>query len=186
MKLDIVIMGHVSRAEQHKYLQEQLGAYTKFSIDDGTLGTWGNCKRSWNMIDPKSDYGLVLQDDAILTEKFINKASTFISKHKGQTISFYYGRRPATDHYARNAKDGYFDMDLAHGVAIAMPTFEIPSMIRACDKYPEIMTDDMRMKRRLKALGRRCRYSYPSLVNHARLPSIVDPTKPIREALKFE
>lgn len=82
MKIDYIIMAHHSRSAYLKDLLWQLPQdKTTASIDQGTLGVWENAKRSWSKVDPKSDYGIVIQDDAILCDGFTKKAEQFLTEY---------------------------------------------------------------------------------------------------------
>ncbi len=175
-------MGHILRSAYFDSFKEQLGNDLRFSIDDGTLGVWGNARNAWAMVNTESDYGLVIQDDAILCDNFKTKAEQFIEQHDGQTISFYYGDDPTHNHFI---KPNHFDTMLNHAVALAIPTKQIPDMIQYCDFQPECTGDDMKMRRWLISQQRTCRYSNPSLVQHRDIESIVDPDKPKRQSNIF-
>lgn len=181
MKIDYIIMAHHSRSAYLKDLLWQLPQdKTTASIDQGTLGVWENAKRSWSKVDPKSDYGIVIQDDAILCDGFTKKAEQFLTEHDGQIISFYYGNE------TKWVKPNYFDAPLFHAVALAIPTKLIPEMIAYCDTRHEVFGDDMKIKRWLISKNLTCRYSNPSLVQHRDIPSIIDPQKPIRQSNIFQ
>lgn len=181
MNVDFVLMGHVSRETFHSQIVDDLGvSEMKSSIDDGSLGVWENAKRAWQMVDKKSDYGVVIQDDAILCDHFALLCTQFLEEHKGHVISFYFGDDP------KWIKPNYFDAWLSHAVCLAIPTSQIDDMIKYCDKRTEVFGDDMKMRRWLIKNYRMCRYSNPSLVQHRDIPSIVNPDKPVRQSAIFE
>lgn len=182
MNIDFVVMAHTTRTKYIPSIVEHFDE-SKITIDDGTLGVWGNAKQAWNMVDPKTDYGIVIQDDAILCDDFKYRAETFISQHNGHFISFYFGHSVKTFKYLRPQ---YFDAPLHHAVALAIPTPLIPDMIAYADTRHEIDGDDMKMKRWLISKNMVCRYSNPSLVQHRNIPSIIDPTKPPRQSAIFK
>jgi hypothetical protein len=179
MIIDFVLMGHVSRETYHRSILDQLWG-RKCSIDDGTLGVWGNAKRAWQLINSKSEYGIVIQDDAILCDNFVDEAEVFLIDHMGQIVSFYFGEDP------KWIMPRWFDAPLFHAVCLAIPTHLIPDMIEYGDLKTQVEHDDMKMKRWLIANNKTCRYSNPSLVQHRDLPSIIDPTKPLRQSTIFK
>lgn len=179
MKIDYSIMAHHSRIGYLYSIYEQLED-PAIVLDSGYFGVWGNAKRAWNKIDPDSDYGIVIQDDAILCDGFTKKAEQFLTEHNGQIISFYYGNE------TKWVKPQYFDAPLFHAVALAIPTKLIPEMIAYCDTRHEVYGDDMKIKRWLISKNLTCRYSNPSLVQHRDIPSIIDPQKPIRQSNIFQ
>lgn len=188
MKIDYVIMGHESRRDYIDDLFWQLIDcpinFLAYEIDNGSLGVWENAKRAWlhPAVKPGADYRVVIQDDAILCDKFGVKAEQFLSDHDGQICSFYFGDEETRTKYIR---PDYFDAPLYHAVALAIPTKMIPAMVAYCDGRKEIDGDDMKMKRWLISLNRTCRYSNPSLVQHRDIESIIDPTKPLRQSAIF-
>lgn len=184
MNIDLVLMGHTSREKYHQQMVDDLCRYEmKASIDDGTLGVWENAKQAWQLVDERSDYGIVIQDDALLCKNFILRASLFLSKHRGQIVSFYFGDDPNNERWI---KPDFFDAPLFHAVCLAIPTYLIDDMIAYCDQRPEVYGDDMKMKRWLISKNKTCRYSNPSLVQHRDIPSIVDTTKPTRQSAIYE
>lgn len=178
MKIDYIIMAHKSRKEHYERLANQFDDI-KLCIDYQNQGAWAIAKQAWDMADKDSDYTVVIQDDAILCDNFKNKAEAFIEQHAGHVISFYYGDNPQAH---KEIKPDYFDTILNHAVCLAIPTAEIPGMIQYCDFQPECTGDDMKIRRWLITNSRTCRYSNPSLVQHRDIPSIVDPTKPVRQS----
>lgn len=181
MRVEYAVMAHESRFEHMIEVATHLN--TGFlSVDDGTLGVWGNARKCWLTIDPGSDYGIVIQDDAILCNDFRNKAETFLEQHKGHVISFYFGHQRKSVKYLRPE---YFDAPLYHAVALAIPSDQIIDMIRYCDKKTEVEGDDMKIRRWLISQNRTCRYSNPSLVQHKDISSIVNPDKPVRQSNIF-
>lgn len=185
MKIDYVIMSHPSREQyaEELFLQllDQNINYLAIETDRENLGVWENAKHAWlrPAVKPGANYRIVIQDDAILCDNFIQKAETFIEQHAGHVISFYYGDNPQAH---KEIKPDYFDTMLNHAVCLAIPTAEIEDMIQYCDFQPECTGDDMKIRRWLITNGRTCRYSNPSLVQHRDIPSIVDPTKPVRQS----
>lgn len=176
-------MAHVSRGTFVDSLANALDVDAiKVSVDDGTLGVWGNAKQTWQMIDKKSDYGIVLQDDAILCNNFKHKAKQFLIEHQPQICSFYFGQQNKTKYI----KPHYFDAPLFHAVALAIPTNMIDDMISYCDKRTEVFGDDMKMKRWLISQNKLCRYSNPSYVQHRNIVSTIDPTKQTRQSDIFK
>ena len=182
MKIDYIIMAHESRGQYAMDLMYKLTEQKvrpRMVMDGRGLGVWENAKMAWSIPPREGDYRVVIQDDAILCDNFIQKAEAFIQHHAGHVISFYYGDNPQAH---KEIKPDYFDTILNHAVCLAIPTAEIPGMIQYCDFQPECTGDDMKIRRWLITNSRTCRYSNPSLVQHRDIPSIVDPTKPVRQS----
>jgi hypothetical protein len=177
MDLSIVVMAHERRAHWFDYLKEELGD-VPFVIDTDKLklGTWGNCRRAWQTVDPKADYGLVIQDDAILCKGFVEKAKQFITEHNGHAIQFYFGNRHSTLHYLFNSQtkdDGYIVAPMNWGVAIALPQDHIQRMIAFGDDFDRSVPDDARIKHYCRASHLQTHYPWPSLVDHRPNQSLV-------------
>jgi hypothetical protein len=186
MKIDYIIMGHHSRQTYSDQLSDQISEATGICstvIDTQTQGAWTIASQAWQLVSPQSNYGLVIQDDAILCDDFTTKAESFLKEHNGQICSFYFGDDPDKQHWI---KPDYFDAPLFHAVALAIPTKLIPDMIQYCDTRNEIEGDDMKIKRWLISQNRTCRYSNPSLVQHRDIPSIINPQKPKRQSAIFQ
>ena len=169
-------MAHPSREKYFDYLKRKLGN-PKFSVDKG-WGLWENCKRSWQLYNPKLEYHLVVQDDAIICDDFIKKAEEVIIKAKGKAISFYYGYRGnLIREAAKGMRDGFLIGPVRWGIAICLPTVLIKSMIQECSRMT-IKQDDTRIKQYLKNHKIRTYFPIPSLIDHRAENSLVgDPGK---------
>lgn len=172
MKLSISIMAHESRERYFNYLREKLGD-VPFSIDkigEENIGIWENCKRSWKLYDKNADYHVVIQDDAIIGNDFINKAIKEIEAHPGNAFSFYFGNRKRFKETAEKAdkQNGITMHWLSWGVAICLPVNQIEKMIKYCDKLPERLKkhDDTMIANFLKSIKMPVWYPMPSLVDH--------------------
>src|SRR5690606_41115654 len=65
----VAVVAHVNRFERAVKLAAQLGAAV--FVDDGSQGEWDNHARAWRYLaDQQADWGVVLQDDAIVTDSF--------------------------------------------------------------------------------------------------------------------
>lgn len=187
-------MAHESREKYFDYLRKELGD-VPFSIDKvkghkGHIGVWKNCKRAWEMHDPKADYHVVIQDDAVLCKGFRKKAEDFINQFhtdkKLRGFSFFYGDKLGfRDMGMQGKKDGcVFRSSPNWGVAICMPTHIIQKMIEECDKMyqPE---DDVRISKFTKKIGMVIVFPIPSLVDHREEDVSLVGDKVIRKALFF-
>lgn len=191
MKVDFVVMAHAKREPYFDYLREHLGDDVKFSIDDDVqkLGTWGNARRAWSMVDRTADYGVVIQDDAILCEGFKEKAVEFIAKHEGYAMNLFYGNRGSSNKIWRDSTtrdEGYVEhIRLMWGVAIALPVYHIDTLIASGDRQLGL-PDDTRIKNYWATTGLKARFPDPCLVDHRYGESLVEGTKDRdRGALNF-
>ena len=187
MKIDYVVMGHISRKEYFPYLKKQLGSRTQFSVDNGSLGLWANCRRAWSMINPAADYGFVVQDDAILADNFKTKVKQFVTQHPGFAYSLFFGDRLSSRKiYEHHEHDDHIRFKfLMWGLAVGLPQAHIKPMVKFGDNYPEQTPDDRRIKEYLTVARLDTVYPLPCLVDHRDDVSIVDPSKPVRKAVRF-
>ena len=160
-------MAHPSREKYFGYLKEKLNN-PKFSIDVDSKGLLWNCVNSWKMHDLDSDYHIVVQDDAIVCKDFIEKATKLIEKNGRYLYSFYHANRPAFKDQVEYAlkNGGYIIKKNFHsGLAMAIPTDLIPSMIEFFEKQKE-PADDVRIGIWAKSIGMLNFIPIPSLIDH--------------------
>lgn len=176
-------MAHISRIEYLSDMMRQLGPI-KTVIDDGTLGAWGNCKRAWQQVDTTADYGFVLQDDAILCEKFVERTQQLIEQYPGRSYQLYFGDRKTTNHHRLKAVDGVIEAKMMWGVAIGLPIDHIAPMIEHAETYSQDLPDDSRIKRYCTAVQLPTIFPYPCYVDHRTIPSLTG-DKPPRKAYQW-
>ena len=166
MRIDYVVMGHERRSHWFDILRDELGD-VQFAIDTDVLklGTWRNCKRAWELIDPEADYGFVIQDDAILCRDFKARVEQFVTKYPNQIYQLYYGNRPTMLPYLKPV-DGLNVTYLQWGLAIGLPQHHIQPMIQHADSRPAHHEDDQRIKHYANSHNIKAYYPYPSLVDH--------------------
>lgn len=171
--LSISVQAHIARQIFFPYLKEKLGADVPFSVDDGTLGVWGNRKKALRLAED-SKYHLVIQDDAILCEDFLIKAYKFIYEmdemFPEETLSFqlYHGHQPQFPHHdmIRAKQRGFVKRKfLFWGVGIATPTHLIEDMIEFGDKVAS-RQDDTKIKYWLTKNKIPIIFPIPCLVDH--------------------
>lgn len=161
-------MAHPSRAEFFSYLMEKLGIpLSQFSIDTKN-NLLENCKSAWRLHDPGTDYHVVIQDDAIICDNFVERATEFIKSHPADGYNFFLKEaNPAL------VRDGvYTDVVTRGGVAICLPVKHIAPMLEEFDRQFSRHDDDRisiyAKKNRMKIL-----FPVPSFVDHrCDLPSL--------------
>lgn len=98
---------------------------------------WENCKRAWKLQDRSKKWSIVIQDDAILCDNFLEKASKHLEKAEelGCAVQFYLGNIPQYEQqFKENIKNGYLvKKELIWGVAIAVKTELIDEMLQFGD-----------------------------------------------------
>lgn len=172
-------MAHEARSEWFSYLREKLGD-VPFSIDRGkpgdaeNLGIWGNCKRSWLMGDPDSEWTFILQDDSLICQDFYKKLDAVLDTIGEQDfiVSLYAGgryRNKVASAIRRNCPHVIGNAILNEN-ALGMRTKHIEEMVEYCDSR------DATTDRYIQTYGRRrglLVYStVPSLIDHRPDPSL--------------
>ncbi len=195
MKLSISVMAHPSRSEFFPYLSKMLGD-VPFSIDHLSQGEWENCKKAWRMHASDADWHVVIQDDAIVCENFIDRAIEVITKARevigsdNYICNFYYGyRRSAAKQAADALAKGYWINSAPKwGVAICLPVRLIEEMIKFGD---EVKNDDWKTKddARIGAFISTKKipvyFPMPSIIDHRHGKSLVGDPGEKRSAYKF-
>jgi hypothetical protein len=170
LKLSISIMAHPKRKDFIPYLQEKLGK-CPVSFDEG-FGLWENAKHAWKMYDPKADYHLVIQDDAIICDNFMERASETIRqsealfKNRPHLINFYYDALLTPSNAKEIIKQKYIIRSkICWAVAICVPTSLINEMIAFCDSL-NIPQDDEKITAFMRSKKLKCYFPIPSLIDH--------------------
>lgn len=172
--------------------------YTFIEDDGGGEGATG--VRAWlEVADPsKSDWSLVIQDDAIISDRFYWNLHNLLKHAPNCPISLYAGSvRPMEGLVARavaQARVHHLDFmihdDLLWGVGLLVPTYMVKDMINTVDtdEYQNLLYD-----RRLGAYFKKkdipIYYTLPSLVDHNfTIPSITghDTDKRARKAVWYD
>ncbi len=182
MSLSVAVMMHPSRERYREYLVERLGDVA-IVMDEGG-GLWDTCRRAWLARPSDSDFHLVLQDDAILCDGFMDRAAEWLD-HDSAT-SFYFGRRDSYSEAVRAGLEaGSVTLPRLHwGLAVCLPTHLIEPML-AYGGSLDIAQDDARIDRFLRSRGIPVRYPMPSLVDHRIGDSLVGDPGCNRKAFHF-
>ncbi|DAZ90334.1 glycosyltransferase family 25 protein [Mycobacteroides abscessus] len=188
MNINIGIVGHVDRVEETQALAEQVNAST-VAIDDGSLGCEANHQRVWQMLTiGDSDWSVVLEDDAQPVEGFRQQLESALTVAPTSVVSLYLGKgRPefAQTELRKFAKAYPPEKDYApcwfvsevllHAVGIAMRTELIPEMLEHLRQPPAVfLAQDEAIGHWARHRGHSIGYTWPSLVNHADTPTVID------------
>jgi len=155
-------MAHPSREKYIPYLLEKLGDVPV--IYDQKNNIWDTCRRAWLAIDKSAEYGLVIQDDAIVCDNFHERAEALLD---GDFVySFFAGHLLATRvRHAINRKKRYVESgQIFNEIALCMRTSHIDGMVRFCDER-EAQTDQD-ISKWARACRIKIRYTIPSLIDH--------------------
>jgi len=182
VRLSVKIMAHKKRAHHIPELVQRLGLTDDDVIWDRRSDRWDTGRRAWEAIDQTAEWGMVVQDDALVTKDLIaglEKAAAFLPERC--LVSPYTGtRRPVASRVERAVRDAHAANaswirmpSLNWGVAIMAPTDIINKMLPWCDKqtYPNY---DRRIGRYAIDMLRLPTYcTWPSLVDHRDDASLV-------------
>ena len=164
-------MMHPKRIGNLEYLKERLGDVPVSMDTDENI--WHTCRAAWEMHDPNAEFHLVVQDDAIICDDFLNRAESVLTEG---AHSFYFGyRKNYVEQVAAALPTGEIVLPYLHwGLAVCLPTAHIRPIIRwgnGCDLPPH--HDDTRIKTYLRSRGMTIRYPLPSLIDHKADVSLV-------------
>jgi len=175
--IDVVIMAHPDRAAHARHLAVQLTA--RIVWDQGH-GEWDTGRRAWQAIRPTSQWGVVVQDDALPIPRARHHMSEALAHAPQGPVSFYVGTgRPwqvfikKAIQRARRTKASWLECTrLYWGVAIALPTTHIDPMLHyaATSGLPY----DERISAYYMSIDVHTRYTWPSLVDHQDGEGLVD------------
>lgn len=161
-KLSIAIMAHPSRAKYIPYLLERLGDVPV--IYDRKNDIWDTCRRAWLAIDKAAEYGLVVQDDAIVCSNFRERAEACLDGDFVYSFFAGYLLRDRIRHAEAKGR-GYVESgQIFNEIAICMRTKHIDRMVKFCDDMQAKTDQDISKWARLRRL--KVRYPIPSLIDH--------------------
>lgn len=169
-------MAHPSRARYFPHLRERLGD-VPWVIDEAGEGCWPTGRRAWALHDPTADYHVVIQDDAILCENFIERATAqLIPRYKAYSFFLSSGSprrlariRRLLARKRRRAESRH----LYNGVAVCLAVALIEPMLQwieerevRFDRMWGTTRDDGRIAEFILKRGLVVCYPLPSLVDH--------------------
>ena len=170
-----VVMAHPMRAEWAHGLADTLRCPV---VWDRGRGVWDTGRRALLSVAGENGWGVVVQDDTILTSGFALKVRTFLEDAPAGPVAFYAGSR-ARRHTRRldvRRRGWYTAAGPTWGVAVATPADRIRGMVEWCDQL-DIPNYDLRMRDYWQHLQVDCVYSVPCLADHRPVrenPSLAD------------
>lgn len=179
-------MAHPDRADQVADLRAVLGRHVPISWDDEGKASgnadrvWRNARRGWLMHDPAADFHALIQDDALPCSDFLAGLERAIEHVPDDAVISPYlgmGRTvPIRWEAMGNAADKVGASwvrtgKLMWGVTIILPVKLIGEMVDWADRRGGI-PDDMRVAGWQDRRGGEVWYTWPSLVDHAPVPSL--------------
>lgn len=191
--ISVAIMAHPSRQTWADALGEQLDAPVVYDTDGVE---WHTGRRALLEHDPGAEWHVVVQDDALICDEFTRAVETILEHVDGQPVGLYVGTvRPQRFLVeralaaAQRAGLRWIDWEGPKwGVAVAIPTGQIPALVADADLDPHPHYD-ARLRRHYKRSGITCRYPVPSLVDHrprSENPSLICKENADRRARLFE
>jgi len=164
-------------------LSQQLGncpiafdPHTRFNIGN----VWENSVRAWKLQNREADWCLVVQDDAILCENFLEKAQEHLERagENNAAIQFYVGNGGHYEEFIDHIDKGFIvKREMIWGVAIALKSELIDDMIRFGNSYRS-WQDDIKIKHFLLQNNIPTYFPLPCLVDHRKMdenPSFASP-----------
>jgi hypothetical protein len=190
--ISYAIMAHPARAPLVEPLLRKLGREAALVWDEGR-GEWDTGRRSLLAYDPAAEWHAVIQDDAILSDRFVEALELVTANAGEHPLGLYFGRvRPnprvmsrAVDVAEHRGSPWIEWQGPRWGVAICLPTRYIPALVASADLYRHPHYD-ARVSRFFKMANVTARYPVPSLVDHdPTIPSLLDSAGGDRRAYRF-
>lgn len=179
------IMAHPKRAHYVEALKQTLPF--AHVVWDRVNDEWDTGRRAIESYNPKADWHVIVQDDAILCNEFYRGALFALGKaDHGGPVSFYVGQCRPYGREVTRLVDQAVDLGRSWivmkngpiwGVCVALPTAYVPELLDFCDEMESGTLYDARMAGFFKDRGVATWYTIPSLVDHrdqAENPSLLD------------
>ncbi len=191
MKLSASIMAHPDRAEhvhrmREQFHTEELDRIVPVSWDTegkpsgNSDRVWRNARRGWELHDPNADWHALIQDDALPCPDFLPALERALEHVPDDAVvSPYLGsgrnvpiRWEALARAATTAGASWVRTEkLMWGVCIVLPVKLIGEMVEWAERRTGI-PDDMRVAGWAGRRSAEVWYTWPSLVDHAPVPSL--------------
>lgn len=184
MKIAVGVMAHVSRKHDAVKLRDDLGCEVLVMDESAGENPTGNA--TWRMLAQlDTEWSIVLQDDALPIPDFRRQAEAALLKAPKTAVSFYVGTgRPrvlsvlSAIEQADSVGASWIRADtLLWGVAVAMPTADIPAYLEWSDRADHFPYDT-RIGQWYLRQGKEVYYTWPSLADHADGPTLVHSDRP--------
>jgi hypothetical protein len=130
---------------------------------DRGLGLWDTCSRAWQTYDATKRFHLVLQEDTIIPDNFLELVDQELSNTKDRTAVMFYTGDKASKRIKAN-KGSFYAPKIYNEVAICLPTDLIDQMLTFTAKMNP--TDDKVISRFCKRYRVKMWHTIPSLVEH--------------------
>lgn len=172
------IVGHTTRSKHAEALARAVGGFV--AVDNGTLGCDRNHLSVLERLEhAPATWAVVLEDDAVLTPGFTNQLRRSLPFAPSGIVSLYLGRqRPPQYQPAISRAVAVADTEdaswivatrLFHAVGYAIKAPLVPSLLDFASTLPI----DEHISAWAQLNGHVVSYTWPSLVDHADLPTVV-------------
>ena len=185
------VMAHPVRRVFAESLRLQLGARIVY---DEQQSRWDTGRRAWLLHDAEASHHAVIQDDAVLSKHFRVSLEQAISRVPDSPIVLYAGNvAPWRRQFETVPANTSFlvGQRIIWGVGIVIPTHMISSVITYGDELTPTQLRtlkgnyDLRLSKYFEASRLAVYYTWPALVDHRGLPSLVPGRNGGRHAYNF-
>lgn len=178
--LSVRIAAHKKRAMWAQALSKELDAEI---VWDSVNNTWETHRRA--LLSAEGTHLLLIQDDAVPSEGLIESVTRAIEYSGEHPICLYSQATKRLGEVERlNPVTWWAGLGPLYGVANVIPTQHIEDIVRAGDIYRG-PSYDRRLWMWYKAKGITCLYTYPSLVEHRGIESLMWQNRKERPAHSF-
>lgn len=144
--------------------QDAINSWVSLKVMDDKFkqGVWFNAKRCWKLAG-EATHHLVLQDDIVICNNFVNGVVKVIEAFPDDLISLFHGPRKKFDGSCRWGKS-----EGVWGQAVVMPTGMVQEFLDWEKKniHPSFKHDDSRISLFAIKTKRRVKVPFPNLINH--------------------
>jgi len=176
MTFSIGIVAHTSRSSAAKLLSMSVGAQF-ISVDNGMLGCDANHDAVHrHLAGMGTDWSVVLEDDAVPVDGFRDQLRAVLKVAPAPVVSLYLGRQRPPQYQSRiAAATTKADLVDAHWLTSSRLLHAVGYAIRS-ELLPDLLEVPLRLPadERIGAWADQTAYCWPSLVDHADMPTIVD------------
>lgn len=167
-------MAHPNRSGWVDILVEQTGITT--IVWDTKNDVWDTGKRSLLAFSPRAKYHVVIQDDCLPCDRFVDQCNTALSEAKGYPVGLYVGKpkpyRTAIEPIIKSAITGGYSwiemQPCLWGQGVALPVTNIDAIVAWGERHPIPNRYDQRISEYYLSQEAMAWFTIPSLVDHRR------------------
>lgn len=150
-------------------------------VKDTNRRLWDTARRAWLAVDRGATHHLVLQDDVLLCERFVERCTAAIDAAPGNPMAFFTFNRGAVAKARAQNSSWYADDSPGSGLATCLPASLVYDFLRWEKAHVawQFKHDDGRLRMWGMATGRKFLVSTASLVQHLGEKSVQGNRPPI-------